>query len=234
MRRGCRRWLLQAAWKERRGRRVGGHCTQHRLLADSESLPGVAAGRPPSEGESRAELDLPARSGGFRDGGKLRSIHETVRRSQIDLVERVEEFRPELELGTLGEREFTSQSKIQRLHAGTVHRISAGIAEGERGWRGKRSGIEPFFGGTGACPEDRLARDIRSNGILAKDYTGIGGVAENRNRKRESTLSLVNRRKMPVTGRVVDDPFAHDGGKVIDQAHGEPVFDVAGKAFFRG
>jgi RNA polymerase sigma factor (sigma-70 family) len=62
-----------------------------------------------SERHPRTQLNFPPRRHGHRDRAELRSIHVTVRRAEVDLIQRVEGLAADLEAGLLRETERARQ-----------------------------------------------------------------------------------------------------------------------------
>jgi hypothetical protein len=144
------------------------------------------------ERDANAQLNLAAWSGRFGDRPKLRRVHEAIGYAEIDVIERVEEFGPELQLHFFGQAELALQGEIEALHSGAINRIAPQVAEGKCRWRGEGRRVEPTVGTASARTEDRLAGVIGADWILTQQRAGIGGVAEDRNREWEPALNLID------------------------------------------
>src|SRR5262245_40711008 len=150
------------------------------------------------ERKPHTDLDLAPRRRGLGDRAELRRVHEAAGRPQIRMIERVEEFGPELEFRLLGQAELAGQRQVQRLHPGAVDGIPPRVPEPERCRGGKRRGVEPTIRSARALAKDRLAGVVGADGILAEQRSCVGSVAENRDGERESALDLINGREPPI------------------------------------
>src|SRR5262249_26255176 len=95
------------------------------------------------ERDPHTDLDLAARRRGLGDRPELRRVHEAAGRAQVRVIERVEEFGPELEFRLLGQAELAGQRQVERLHSGAVDRIPPRVPEPERRRGGERRRVEP-------------------------------------------------------------------------------------------
>src|SRR5258708_19954217 len=124
------------------------------------------------------------------------------------MVEGVEKFGAELELGALSYVEGTRKREIQGLHAGAVDGVAAHIAESEGGRSREGSWVKPLRGGGRAGGKNRLTGEIGANGLFAEDGAGVGGITENGNGEWESALDLVDGGEIPIAGNRVQQALA--------------------------
>src|SRR4030095_15297460 len=113
--------------------------------------------------EPLSQLDSPARCCSLGDRPKLRRVHESVRCTEIYVIQRIEKFRAKLETHPFRHGKFTCQSQVQRLHPGTINSVSPGIAKGKGCRRRERCSVEPCIGGVRTRAKDRLTRHICTN-----------------------------------------------------------------------
>ena len=74
-----------------------------------------------------------------------------------------------------------------------VHGVPSHVAVAESGRRSERLGVKPLHGITGIGAENRLPRIVGPYRALAEHRAGVRGIAECRDRERETTLHLVKR-----------------------------------------
>ncbi len=186
------------------------------------------------ERKAGADLDLAAGGHRHRDGAELRSVDEAIGRTQVDFVHSVERFAAQLEIQFFGEVEVPDQREVQGLQRRAVDRVSTSISEGECGGGSEGSGTEPFGRGTRPRAEDGRAGVIGADGIFSQDGAGVGGVAEDGNRKRHAGLRLVDGRDLPIRGEQMCPGSSRNTGYRVDGAQGEAVTDIATGAFLGG
>src|SRR5260370_38995813 len=136
-----------------------------------------------SKGKSRTDLDLPARSRGFRNRAELRRIHEPVGSPQINFIEPVKCLQPNLEASRFGNRKIPCDREIESLLAGAVYGIAAGIPKCIRSGRRECQRVKPLFRRMGPRAKYGLPGDVGSHRILAQYGSGIRRIPENRNRE---------------------------------------------------
>ena len=88
-----------------------------------------------------AQLDFPARCGHFRDAAEAGCVHEAVRRSQIGVIECVEEFGARFEPRSFSYVEGAHQAQVHGLRARAIDSVPSGVAEGVGGGRGNATGL---------------------------------------------------------------------------------------------
>src|SRR5580692_10577213 len=104
-----------------------------------------------------------------RDRSELRSVHKTIRRTQVRLVERVEGLRTELEGGPFREVERTHQSKVEGLQGWAIDGIPTDVAKGVGRRRNESSGIEPLRGVARAATKYGLTGSIGPYGVFPQN-----------------------------------------------------------------
>src|SRR6202521_3412701 len=119
-----------------------------------------------------AQLHFASRRHRHGDRSELWRIHEAVRRAQVYLIQRVECFGPELEIGSFAEAEGTRQREVQGLQARAKHGVPACIAVRKRRGPSKRRGIKPLRGRVRAWAEYRLSCNFGPGGVLAQHGPG--------------------------------------------------------------
>jgi hypothetical protein len=93
------------------------------------------------EGNPGAQLDFASWRHRHGDGSKLRSIHEAVRRAQIYLVQSVEGFGSELEIGPFADAKGSSKREVQSLHRRTIDGVTACVAIRKRRGAANAAGL---------------------------------------------------------------------------------------------
>src|SRR6267143_1838666 len=144
------------------------------------------------ERKSGAQLQFASRRHRHGDRSELRGIHVAVRSAQVDLVQRVECFGPELEIDSLADAEGSRQREVQGLHARAIHGVPACIAVRKRRGRGECGGIKPLRSGVRARAEYGLACNVGTDRILAQHGPGVRRISEDGDRKGHSRLDLVD------------------------------------------
>src|SRR5205823_4607239 len=158
---------------------------------------------------------------------KLRGIHETVRRTQICVIERVEKFAAELELRSFSEHEVARKREIERLHARTVNGIAPDVAKSKCRRSGKGSSIHPLACRASPGAKYRLAGVVSTIGIFAQGSAGVCRISENRNGERKPCLHLINGGKLPVLRNSACYAEVADPGQIVNGAESKSVADVA-------
>src|ERR1035437_4237115 len=150
--------------------------------------------------QARTHLNLPPGRRDFRDASEARCIYKTVWRSQVGVVEGIEELCARFKPCLLRHAELAHDAEVHGLHSGTIHRVAPHIAVGvSRGSR-KRVGIEPCGRVASAGAKDLLSGEVGADGVLSDDRSGIGGIAEDRDGEREAALHLIFHGAAPVAG----------------------------------
>src|SRR5436190_13986599 len=76
-----------------------------------------------------AQLYFPSSCRGLGNRSELRRIHEPIRRTEIGVVQRIEELPANLKTPLLGNHELPHQRHIQGLQARAVNSIAAHVAK---------------------------------------------------------------------------------------------------------
>jgi hypothetical protein len=162
------------------------------------------------EAYASAELDFAARRGYLGDAAEARGVHEAVWRTEIGVVERVEELRACFEAGLLCNAELAHDPRIEGLQTGSVDHVSAGVAVGVGGRCCERLGIDPGRGVPRAGSEDLLSRKIRANRVFAHNRACICGISEDGDGEGETGLSLEFERRAPVAAERLQQAIGSD------------------------
>src|SRR4051812_26127685 len=142
------------------------------------------------EAEASAELDFAARRGYFRDAAEARGVYEAVGCAEIGVVESVEEFGACFKARLLCNTKLADDARVERLQAGAVHHVPAGIAVGVGRGSYERLGVDPSGGIARAGSEDLLPSEVGANRIFSHDGARVCGISENRDGEGEAGLSL--------------------------------------------
>src|ERR1700733_12427093 len=95
------------------------------------------------EGEPRTQLNLSPWRRHLCNRTETRGIYKTVWRSEIRVIERIEEFSTGFKMHCLPQRKATHHTYIYRLHCRSNHRVPRSIPECISRWRSKGGWIEP-------------------------------------------------------------------------------------------
>src|SRR5215510_4645468 len=96
------------------------------------------------------------------------------------MIERVEEFEPELQALAFMNGDLFYQRQIPVVQAGSFQNASAGITECAVGGNDKRAGVEPFFGSPLIAGKHSTAESIRAD----KRVSGVADISGNFRRER--------------------------------------------------
>src|SRR5690349_20321319 len=132
-------------------------------------LPYTKRAQQPLKREPQAELDLAIGRGRFSDRAELRRVHESVRRTKVGAVQRVEELVANADLRRLREPERVVERRVECLQAGTINSVAPHVAERERRRRREGLRVKPSVGCARAGAEYRSAGVVSAHWVLSED-----------------------------------------------------------------
>ena len=137
------------------------------------------------------------------------------------MVQSIEELPAELENRSFGQIEVANQRQIQRLQSRTIHRVPSHIAKRVSRRRCKRSPVHPTGSSARSRRKDWLPGQIRADRILSQHCARVRRVSEDGNRKRKSSLHLVNGRNVLIFADRSHKARTIPRWNVIDHARGK-------------